>query len=199
MEDNCKTYSPFKLNCWKHHAGFIEKQIKQIKNKEELKSITSFLLKIGESRMDLYLGKLTPSEITGIMKKFLTRNKNFEYESYKQWLFSKGKEYMIITLPDKSTWTLRIGDQEENYIHIHPGRYSLHTIRVRALTLKTAICVMAYLNIHKNFSPDLELINNVRKEFLNAAPLKALYLTSGLGRLLNVFNSYEHTYKISMF
>ncbi len=187
MEENCKTYSPFKLNCWKHHAGFIAKQIKQIKNEEELKTLASFLLKIGESQMDLYLGKLTPSEITGFAENFLKENKVFKYESYKQWLFSKGKEYRLITLTDKSTWTLRKGNQKENYIHIHPGRYSLHTIRVRALTLKTAICVMAYLNVHKNFSTDLELINNVRKEFLNSAPVKSLSSTSGLRRLLNVF------------
>jgi hypothetical protein len=187
LKDNCKTSSPFKLNCWKHHAGFIVKQIKQIKNEEELKTLTSFLLKIGESQMDLYLGKLTPFEITGFTRNFLKENKVFKYKSYEHWLFSEGKEYRLITLPDKSTWALRRGNQKENYIHIHPGRYSLHSIRVRALTLKTAICVMAYINTHKNFSPDLELINNVRKEFLNAAPVKSLSSTSGLGWLIKVF------------
>ena len=188
MEDNSNTSLPFKLNCWKHHAGFIANQIKKIKSKEELRNIPSLLLKIGESQMDLYLGKLTPSEIKEFTKNFLKENEVFNYEPYEQWLFSEGKEYRLITLPDKSTWTLRMGSQKENYIHIHPGRYSLHTIRVRALTLKTAICVMAYLNIHENFFPDLKLINDVRKEFLNAAPVKSLSATSGLRRLLNVFN-----------
>jgi hypothetical protein len=47
---------------------------------------------------------------------------------------------------------------------------------------------MAYINVHKRFPPDLELINNVRKEFLNAAPVKSLSATSGLRRLLNVLN-----------
>ncbi|RKY90147.1 MAG: hypothetical protein DRQ13_12995 [Ignavibacteriae bacterium] len=188
MEDNNKISLQFNLNCWKHHAGFIAKQIKQIKNEEGLKNISSILLKIGESQMDLYLGKLTPFELTEITKKFLKKNIVFKYESYKQWLLSEDKEYRLITLPDKSIWTLRMGNQRKNYVHIHPGRYSLHTIRVRALTLKTAICVMAYLNIHKNFSLNLKLVNNVRKEFLNAAPVKSLSSTSGLRRLLNVFN-----------
>ena len=189
MENNCKTSSPFKSNCWKHHAGFIAKQIKKIKNEDELKNIPSFLLTIGESQMDLYLGKLTPFEITGFTKNFLKENEVFKYELYEQWLFSEGREYRLITLQDNSTWALKMGNQKENYIHVHPGRYSLHTIRVRALTLKTAICVMAYISIHKNFSPDLGLINNVRKEFLNAAPVKSLSSTSGLGRLINVFNN----------
>lgn len=195
MEDNCKTYSPFKLNCWKHHAGFIAKQIKQIKNEEELKIIPSLLLKIGKSRMDLYLGKLTPSEITKFIKKFLKKNKFFKYDSYEQWLFSEDNEYRLIILPDKSTWTLRMGDQEENYIHIHPGRYSAHTIRVRALTLKTAICVMASIKVNKNLSPELELINNVRKEILGVAPVKALTSTAGLMKLINVLAGYEYNIK----
>jgi len=138
--------------------------------------------------MDLYLGKLTPFELTEFTKKFLKKNEVFKYESYEQWLLSECKEYRLITLPDKSIWTLRMDNKKKNYVHIHPGRYSLHTIRVRALTLKTAICVMAYLNIHKNFSPDLKLINNLRKELLNAVPVKSLSSTLGLRRLLDVFN-----------
>ncbi len=108
MEDNCNISSPFNLNCLKHHAGFIEKQINKIKKEEELETLPLFLLKIGESQMDLYLGKLAPLELTEFIRKFLKKHKVFEYESYKQWLFSEGKEYRLITLRDKSTWTLRM-------------------------------------------------------------------------------------------
>jgi len=188
LEDNCKMTVPFNLNCWKHHAGFIVKQIKKIKNEQELKNISSLLQKIGESQMDLYLGRFSPIELTGFTRKFLKKKRAFEYESYKKWLCSNDKEYKLIILPDKSIWALRLGNQKKNFVHIHPGRYSTHTIRVRALTLKTAICVMVYLSVYKNFSPDLELINNVRNEFLKTAPIKSLSSTSGLGRLLNVFN-----------
>ncbi|MBT8381693.1 MAG: hypothetical protein KJO59_04995, partial [Ignavibacteria bacterium] len=170
IEANCKTPSPFKVNCWKHHAEFIAKQINKIMKEEELETLPAILLKIGGSQMDLYLGKLAPLELTEFIKRFLKKHKVFEYESYKQWLFSEGKEYRLITLQDNSTWTLRMGNQKVNYIHIHPGRYSTHTIRVRALTLKTAVFVMAYLNIYKISSPDLQLINSVRKEFLKAEP-----------------------------
>jgi len=138
--------------------------------------------------MDLYLGKLTPIELTTFAKQFLKERQAFKYELYKKWLYSSGNEYKLIILPGKSTWALRMGNKKENYIHIHPGRYSLHTIRVRALTLKTAICVMVYINIYKISSPNLELINNVRNKFLNAAPVKSLSLTSGLLRLLKVFS-----------
>ena len=137
--------------------------------------------------MDLYLGKRTPVELTAFAEQFLKMKRAFEYESYKKWLYSNRKRYKLIALHDKSTWTLRMGNQKENYIHIHPARYSTHTIRVRALTLKTAICVMVYLNVYKISSPDLQLINSVRKEFLKAKPVKSLSSTSGLKRLLNIF------------
>jgi hypothetical protein len=188
LEDNCKTPSPFNLNCWKHHAGFIANQIKQVKTEEDLENISSILLKIGDSQMDLYLGKITPFEITRFIKEYLKEKEFFDFDSYNRWLNSGGNEYSLIELPDKSTWTLRMGNQKENYIHIHPGRYSPNTIRVRALTLKTAFYVMAYINVHKNFSPDLELINYIRKEFLNTAPVKSLSSSSGLKRLFSVFN-----------
>ena len=188
MEVNCKTPSPFKVNCWKHHAGFIAKQISKIKKEEELKSLPAILIKIGGSQMDLYLGKLTPLQITDFTEQLLKRRNVIEYESYKKWLFTGDKEYRLITLPDKSTWTLRMGKEKEKYIHIHPGRYSAHTIRVRALTLKTAIFVMAYLTIYKISSPDLQLINDARKIFFKAEPVKSLSSSSGLRRLLNVFN-----------
>ncbi len=46
---------------------------------------------------------------------------------------------------------------------------------------------MVYLNIYNISSPDIKLINSVRKEFLKAEPVKSLSSTSGLKRLLNVF------------
>jgi hypothetical protein len=188
LEDNCKIPLPFKLNCWKHHAGFIARQIKKVKSEEEMKNIPYFLLKIGESQMDLYLGKLTPFDLTKFTKKFLKEKKHFKFESYEQWLFSEESGYRLITMPDKSIWTLRMGNQKENYIHLHPGRYSMHTIRVRALTIKTAICVVSYLTAYKIGAPDLQLINKIRKEFLNAEPVKSLSSSAGLRRLINVFN-----------
>ena len=188
MDVNCKPPSPFNLNCWKHHAGFIANQINKINKEAELEALPAILLKIGESQMDLYLGKLTHLQITDFTKKLLKERNVIEYESYKKWLFAGAKEYRLITLPDKSIWTLRMGNQKENYIHIHPGRYSKHTIRVRALTLKTAIFVMAYLTIYKISSPDLQLINDARKFIFKAEPVKSLSSSSGLRRLLNVFN-----------
>ena len=191
MEVNCKAPSPFNLNCWKHHAGFIANQVNKINMEAELEALPAILLKIGESQMDLYLGKLTHLQITDFTKKLLKERSVIEYESYKKWLFAGANGYRLITLPDKSTWTLRMGNQKENYIHIHPGRYSANTIRVRALTLKTAICVLAVANIYKISTFELKFINDVRKKFLKAAPVKSITSNSGLSRLLTILKKHE--------
>ena len=187
MKDNCNTISQFKLNCWKHHAAFIKKNIKQVKKEGELKKLTSILLIIGESQMDLYLGRLTPFELTKFIKRSLKEKNAFKYEAYRQWLNLEGNDYRLIAMPDNSIWALRMGNERENYIHIHPGRYSLHTIRVRSLTLKTAIWIMAFTNIHKNIAINLQLINSVRKIYLNAEPIKSFSSATGLGKLLTAF------------
>ena len=139
-EINCSIQLPLTFNCWKHHAGFIKKQIKFYRNEkisgEELQKT---LLVIGGSQMDLYVGKLSPQEICDEIISKLRSTEVLAFEDFKQWLFEKGNKYKLIKISDHSVWTLRLGNQEERYVHIHPGRYSPLTLRVKALTLKTAI------------------------------------------------------------
>ena len=187
MELNCTVSVPVTLNCWKHHAGFIRKQIKYAGIKKiteaELKRI---LLVICESQMDLYLGKLTPDEIVNdVIHKLKTLN-IFHIGDYKKWLSEEEKEYRLLEISDKSVWTLRWGMQKERYVHIHPGRYSPLTIRVKALTLKTTIVAITLANINNNSQIDLNFINNIRKTLLNTAPLKSLSSSAGLGRLMDI-------------
>ena len=106
MEENCPVPSPINLNCWKHHAGFIKNQISSVTSVEEIEKLNSSLRKIGESQMDLYLGKFLAEEVSNQIIKTLKREKIFSFEQYKKWLYKDGKEYQLITLKDKSIWTL---------------------------------------------------------------------------------------------
>src|SRR3972149_5964016 len=117
---------PILLNCWKHHAGFIRSQIHSLAVQKEkaFESISDNLLLIGDSLMDLYLGSLTPYEISNCISEELKRREISDNLSYKNWLFKGGNEYRITSLPDKSKWTLRYGKDENYYVHIHPARYS---------------------------------------------------------------------------
>ena len=185
MDENCLIPPPINLNCWKHHAGFIKKQIESVKETKVLDQLKVYLLKIGESQMDLYFGKHTVLEISEQMLNSLHRKKLFSAKLYKDWLSKDGKDYQLVELKDKSIWTLRLGDDVSRYVHIHPGRYSPNTVRVKATTLKTAIFLLCFEQLGEMKSFETEKINQIRKKYLNEPPLKSFSTASGLGRLID--------------
>ena len=136
--------------------------------------------------LDLYTGILNPYDISILVKSELKKKSIISSQSYEKWIKESKNNYQTIYMPDGSFWTLRLG-QQERYIHIHPGRYSPHTLRVRALTLKTAITVQAWSRIHKNSPLDIYIINNVREEILNASPVKTVSKKHGLGKVISLF------------
>jgi hypothetical protein len=187
--ENCIVTPPIKFNCWKHHAGFIKEQINLIKDKKDIDNLPDILLKIGESQMDLYISILSPNQISENIIEQLKGMNVLSSSEYKEWLFNDKKDYQLLKLPDKSVWVLRWGVDRNRYIHIHPGRHSTNTIRVKFLTLKTAICILSLNKIFGGTADNLSLINSLREKFLKAPPLKSFSHSAGLGRLLSVFNS----------
>ena len=187
MEVNCFVPLPISFNCRKHHAGLIKEQIRQINSENDLETLKFFLLKIGESQMDLYLGKFSPEEISNQVIKTLKREKIFSFENYKKWLCKDGNDYQLITLKDKSIWILRLGENLQSYIHIHPGRYSPNTIRVKATTLKTAILILCFEQLGKIENINTEFLNEIRKKYLNEPPIKSLSKSSGILRVVDLF------------
>jgi len=189
METNFKIPLPVTFNCWKHHAGFIKSQTDLLqKSKMSKDALRKLLLIIGESQMDLYLGKLNPNQIAN---QIINNAKGYgakSYSVYGNWLSEEGKSYKQMRISDKSVWTLRLGNEKKRYIHIHPGRYSPLTIRVKAVTLKTTIAVRVLVEEIDSELPNLKSINEVRTSFLKLPPLKSLSLSSGIGKFLNIFN-----------
>jgi len=186
-EINYSIQLPLTFNCWKHHAGFIKKQIKYYGDEKiSVEELQKMLLVIGDSQMDLYVGELSPQKICDEMCIKLKSAGVLTFEDYTQWLFEKGKEYKLIEISDSSFWALRLGKQKERYVHIHPGRYSPFTLRVKALTLKTAITVLI-LNYEKPFPLINALqINEVRKKILNSPPVKKITSNSAVVRVINI-------------
>ena len=187
MEENCTLAPTINFNCWKHHAGFIKKQIESVREINEMAELKVYLLKIGDSLMDLYFGDHSPLQISEQILDYLHQNKIFLFEKYRNWLSKDGKGYQLIELKDKSIWTIRLGENIERYVHIHPGRYSPNTRRVRAHTLKTAIFALCFENLGEQKLCDTELINQIRRNYLNEPPLKSVSKDSGLGKLLELF------------
>jgi hypothetical protein len=188
MDDNCLVPLPINFNCWKHHSGFIKKQIESVRAIKELEKLKVYLLKIGESQMDLYLGRFSPADISEQILSALHRIKTFEYEQYRNWLTKDGKDFQLVELKDNSVWTLRLNDDIRRYVHIHPGRYSPNTVRVKATTLKTVILVLCSENIGEIKIIETQTINRIRKKYLDEPPIKSFSTTSGLGRLIDLLH-----------
>jgi len=188
MENSCSVPPPINFNCWKHHAGFIIRQTETINNEKELTDLKKILLKIGESQMDLYLGSITPEEITRNIINKLIKIKAAGYKEYKNWLNEEGKDFRLVKLKDDSDWTIRLGEEKERYVHIHPARNSKNTIRVKAHTLKTVILLNAWGKINRTENFDKELINMLRNRFLDLPPLKPSKENPGIGKLIKLFD-----------
>jgi len=109
-------------------------------------------------------------------------------EQYKYWLGREGKDYRLVKLKDNSIWTLRLGENPGRYVHIHPGRNSPQTIRVKATTLKTAISILCFVQAGQIEPIETVTINEIRKKYLNEPPLKSFSTASGLGRMINLLS-----------
>ena len=182
METNIKFPRPILFNCIKHHTGFIKSEIKS--SKYERESLRNKIVVIGDSQMDLYFGSISPIEICNEVIEQLKENGVLEKEKYKRWLKSGGKDFQAFTLSDASVWTLRLADDTQRYVHIHPGRHSPQTVRVKANTLKTAIAVLIYAKQLSKNKIDVEALNEVRKEILGEPPVKSLEKSEGLVKIL---------------
>jgi len=182
---NCTIPLPVRLNCWKHHLKFIRAQIKKgRKEHPSANKLKELLLVIGESQMDLYLGTLSPRSIATEITDKLSKTGADSRELFLKWLYDSGKNYKLLILSDNSVWTVRAGKDAKRYVHIHPGRQSPETMRVKALTLKTAI--LTAIIAGENDVLNIDLINNLRVNLLDVSPLKSISASSGLGKFINI-------------
>jgi len=187
-ERDCSIQPPVAFNCWKHHAGFIKNQVKLFRHAEiSDEKLRDILLVIGESQMDIYLGKLSPQKICDEVVSKLKSAGVLSFEEYKKWLCEEGKEYKLMRISDDSVWTLRLGKQEKRYVHIHPGRYSSKTIRIKALTLKTAIAALIKYDNNVQLI-DTARINEVRINILNSPPVKKVSSNSAVTKAINLLS-----------
>jgi hypothetical protein len=177
---------PVLLNTWKHHASALRRRIKETTQAGELPALAGELVVIGNELMDLYLGALTPAEIGDEIIGRLSADKTLPLDAYRAWI-QAGGGYRLVDLSDTSRWVLRLGDEADCYVHVHPGRYSPKTRRVRANVLKTAVMVLAYVAVHGGDPMDVALVNSVRRQYLALAPIgKDLAGDQGLGGVIAI-------------
>jgi hypothetical protein len=133
---------PFLFNPLKHHLGVLKEFIltnQSIHGSVPDDSVIKAIKHLGGSVMDIYTGKLSVPEILTGTKDFLEEKKIIERSSFLGWAGRDINGYRIIELSDESHWTLKFHNSETSYIHIFPARYSPHSFRVKANTLKSAV------------------------------------------------------------
>jgi len=170
---------PFILNCWKHHFQFLK-----INSAIPFEEIKKGIVQIGESQMDIYVGNLSPAQICSEIEILLSRQIKINLFNYLQWLMSEGKGFRLIEISDGSCWTLRFGEDPLNFIHLHPGRKSPLTIRVKAQVLKIALLAISLNEIEEL---NTNKINHLRKEYLNLPPVKSIKDDGAVLNLIKLF------------
>ena len=177
---------PITFNPHKHHLGFLMERIHQWK-KEEWEMVEEELRTIGTNLLDLYLGSLSVSSVCKACLLFFANHNITNADQFHDWLSTA--KYKKITLPDTSRWVIKKGTDTRRYIHIHPAKNSVHTIRVRATTLKTVVALKIFEKSRgKNASTNLHTVNQIRKEYLNLSPVKSLTHGKGIARLWDLFD-----------
>lgn len=175
---------PLLMNLWKHHLKYIQSQISQFTQTKEIEKLNKTLLILGDSQMDMYVGDLLPHKIGEEILAILAQKELLARDKYEQWLETKNG-YQLISIADTSNWTLRLGNIEGYFVHIHPSRYANNTIRVKANALKTAILAITWAGIENRSPFSLDVINYVRTHFLAESPLQKIDTQNGIGKIIS--------------
>jgi hypothetical protein len=177
---------PVLFNPWKHHAAALRRRVAEVARAgpAALAELAPQLLVMGTELMDLYTGPLAPAEIAASVIAQLQAEGRLKPGAYREWL-EGNRGYRVLTLAaDASAWVLRFGEEGGRYVHVHPGRWTPNTRRVRANVLKTAVMALAYAGAHGGDPLDVALINRARREYLGLAPVPALADEGGLGSVI---------------
>jgi hypothetical protein len=167
--------SPVLFNTFKHHAGTLRARIAAIiaQGHDAFLEMASRLAVIGTRLMDLYIGELSPRDLSTWIRAELSAIDRLDLDRYRAWLLAHD-DYATFTHPgDGSRWVLRLGDEQGRFVHLHPGRWSPLTVRVKANVLKTAFLVLCHTGIHGGNPMDREVLNEVRQSHLGLSPLGA--------------------------
>ncbi len=181
--------TPVLFNYLKHHLGYTAKLILSLKNEKELHYFIKDLKLLGNSQIDVYLGSLSPLEIAEKAVRVLKKRIHLTEKNYIAWLKKTNQRYRIIYFDDGTGWTLLPGNTDRRYLHIHPERNGKQSMRIKALTLKTAIAVCAQKHLQPEMKVNLENINFIRINLLDISPVKTISYRQGIGKMIKILSA----------
>lgn len=178
---------PVLLNTWKHHAGWVRWRVTAAAGAGPggVAALPAEMAVVGARLMDLYTGAFTPAELAADLSDQLRAAGRFEHAPLAAWLGAQG-EFALLDLPDGSKWTVRLGPADGRYLHLHPGRWAPHTVRVNANTLKSAAVAVAHAALTGRDPGEVAVVNEARKRYLGLMPVKGLTGDGGLGAVIDL-------------
>ena len=162
--------TPVLYNAVKHHQGYLQHLIRETPSDIPPQALRQLLLPIGAAQLDFYTGSLTVETLVEEVADFLLPQGLLSLDAYANWI-QKHEGYRLITLSDQSAWALRLGHQPGKWVHLHPARYSLHSTRLKAHALKTALSLcIKHKELTNKALQELDLVNQLRA-YLSLPPL----------------------------
>lgn len=139
---------PIMFNAFKHHLNSMVATLATWIQQGEgsLRFLQDELKKI-KGLIDIYTGDLPPASIQQQILFCLNSRGCLEESAYINFIARSGTQglkggYRLLRLKDTSTFVLRVGEIKGYHVHLHPARFSNHTLRARANTIATTLTSM---------------------------------------------------------
>lgn len=135
----------------------------------------------------MYAGELSTEAIFTEIREQLRQAGVHNRSDYEAFL-AQSHHYATMVLSDTSKWILRLAADKSCYIHLHPGRYSPHTFRVKAAALKTALAWWIAKQHHLLTGDLLKDLNHLRNG-LRLSPLRNVAESSHILEIMSLLET----------
>lgn len=184
MDEEIHIPLPVRFNPFKHHRRYILELLQSA----SFEMITDLLDPVCNNYIDLYTGSLTCEEITREVIEILKSKELLAAEQFTHWVESNNG-YRKLILSDQSEWVVRLGNENNRFVHLHPSRTGPYVIRFKGSTLKT-IYLLKMQTPPSEKVPALEIVNKVRLK-VGLSPVKKLDTGKGILACYEKFFSKE--------
>lgn len=179
---------PILFNPLKHHLGFIREfiyQMTDVSADNDQQNMIRELKHLGTSVMDVYTGSLPVKDICNEVIVLLQIENLSERRNFSVWTEAELKNLRVIRLSDGSEWTLKYHDNNQKFVHIFPARGSIHSLRVKSNTLKSALLYI--ILVGKDFITADDL-NRVRP-LLGLSPIRNPVDTEAITEMIEILRN----------
>ncbi|MBJ7429677.1 MAG: hypothetical protein JHD28_12095, partial [Bacteroidia bacterium] len=137
---------PIIFHSLKHHLTSL-KQLVTANKMADINQLLPQIKTLGESTFDMYTGLINTETIIEETTQYLSSLQVYQEPHFKLWI-ATNNGFRLFEISDETNMTLRYLPQQQ-YIHLHPSRYSKNTIRIKANAMKTAVALHV-INLQPN-------------------------------------------------